>query len=228
MSAPPHDFSLSLQILVRKSAHSRARNRTPPPWRPPSLPCSRCPVPAAATTSLIPAHPAPFSAKPFHQVRLPHLPAVAPCTASLSFVSSVFCSPLSQSFQPMLWVHLRRVVLCSWCVWHRWVHVELTWFDFRCWKLESFKKMQCLHLYFIFAFVCPSEGVCGERSWRFNHQSGRNWKKKKNKTLMQETVCQSHRARIFLTASLQCVFIFTFGIVRMDLSNSCYLQSTCV
>lgn len=92
------------------------------------------------------------------------------------------------------------VVLCGWCAWQRCVHVEPTWFDFRCWKLESFKTMQSIHLHFIFAFVCPYEGVCGEISWRFNHHSGRNWKnktKQKNDAATRETQSQSHRHASF-------------------------------
>ncbi|KAK5619600.1 hypothetical protein CRENBAI_011648, partial [Crenichthys baileyi] len=59
-----------MQAQVRKSAPSRARNpgdRIPPVPRPPSSPRSRISIPAAATTPLNSGHPAPFSAKPFHQ-----------------------------------------------------------------------------------------------------------------------------------------------------------------
>lgn len=62
----------SVQTQVRKSAPSRARSqggRSLPQRRPPSLLSSRCPVPAAATPPLNPGHPAPFSAKLFHQVK---------------------------------------------------------------------------------------------------------------------------------------------------------------
>ncbi|XP_035020645.1 nuclear receptor subfamily 4 group A member 3 isoform X1 [Hippoglossus stenolepis] len=56
---------------VRKSAPSPARStgdRTHPPRHPPSPTRSRSPVPAAATPPLNPGHPAPFSAKLFHQI----------------------------------------------------------------------------------------------------------------------------------------------------------------
>lgn len=61
-----------LQTQVRKSAPSGARSpgdRTLLLRRPPSPPRSRSPVPAAATPPLNPGHPAPFSAKLFHQVQ---------------------------------------------------------------------------------------------------------------------------------------------------------------
>lgn len=87
-SLPPHDWTSLLQTQVRKSAPSRARSqgeRTLPLRRPPNLLCSRCPVPAAATPPLNPGHPAPFSAKLFHQV-----PFLFNWIVYFLFLSSVF------------------------------------------------------------------------------------------------------------------------------------------
>lgn len=84
-----------MQTQVRKSAPSRARSqggRWNPQRRPPILLSSRCPVPAAATPPLNPGHPAPFSAKPFHQVQCTTpLPENTHTNPSTLFI---FCSEL--------------------------------------------------------------------------------------------------------------------------------------
>lgn len=168
MSAPPHDFSL--QILVRKSAHSRAQNQTP---LPPTLLCSWCPVPAAATPPLNPAHPAPFSAKPFHQVGLPSLRSPALHRFALRQFSLLFCALSGFS------ADAERTCGASFCVVNTCDTGAFTWsrfdFNFRSWNLESLK---CL---FVFLFsvsggwCVPAWGCLWRESWHFNHQT--NWQK---------------------------------------------------
>lgn len=106
-----------MQTQVRKSAPSRARSqggRSLPQRRPPILPSSRCPVPAAATPPLNPGHPAPFSAKPFHQVQCT---SPLPPNTKINLLQSVLFYFFS--FVPSAFWHFVPSCLsalsCCWC-----------------------------------------------------------------------------------------------------------------
>lgn len=106
-----------MQTQVRKSAPSRARSqggRSLPQRRPPILLSSRCRVPAAATPPLNPGHPAPFSAKPFHQVQST---SPLPSNTKINLLQSVLFYFFS--FVPSAFWHFVPSCLsalsCCWC-----------------------------------------------------------------------------------------------------------------
>lgn len=145
-----------MQTQVRKSAPSRALSqggRWLPQRRPPILLSSRCPVPAAATPSLNPGHPAPFSAKPFHQVQSTTLMVLIRILAvCFSFVSSAF-----RRYVPSCLSALSCSCVCGFC----WFLCFLFCCLLICTRrlISSFKKYKRLLLTIISARNATFDGV---------------------------------------------------------------------